>query len=418
MSRDVPADNVEAYGIDPVRGFLPADDPLHRFADAPGFDRYSSDVREYLDELDALSHTIPDLLEDNRLRFQTQQMGTPPDNFYDELGDQVLFRVYQASSWLASAYVHKTGDDVADVDTIPAGIAVPLYEAADRLNVPPIMSYDAYSLHNWYRKNPDGPITLGNIDTIHNSVNVEDGFNDESWFMLVHVEIENEAADAITAIPDAQHAVVDDDPEQLKAALMEMDTALQDMGGTMARMTEENDPDNYGVYRPYIDGFEDVVYEGVSAFDGPQSFRGETGAQSSIYPALDRAFGVPHHKNELVKHIDDMLQYMPDGHRNWLHAVDAGPDITSYVNNTDDTDLHELHDSVLKHMISFRFVHWQFSNSYILDQSGDEEGTGGTDYTQFLPQLIEEAEEQLVGEPAAEHWMYLPHTFDEMPDMG
>ncbi len=408
------------YGIDPDRGFLPATDPLERF----DYDRFDADAADYLQELDRLAGTIPDLIADGALRYQLNSLGAPPDDLTTGMTEQELFRTYQASSFLASAYVHRTGD-AADVDRIPAGVAVPLYDAATALDVPPIMSYDAYSLHNWTRRDPDGPIDVDNLDTMLNFVDLQDGRNDESWFMLIHVEIEQEAADALTAVPDAARAVERDDTDALYDALRRIDGSLDAVAGTMDRMAEENSPANYGDvqdaetegYRPYIEGFDGVRYEGVDALDGPQSFRGETGAQSSIFPTLDRAFGVPHATSALTDHVDEMVDYMPRRHRDWLDAVDAGPDITDYVREAGDRELAAVHDDAMTRIIGFRILHRLFAYEYIEEPTGKQEGTGGTFYPDFLEDFIDECEQQLVLDDSREpHWSgYLQETFDGMP---
>ena len=53
-----------------------------------------------------------------------------------------------------------------------------------------------------------------------------------------------------------------------------------------------------------------MVYEGVDAFGGrPQLFRGETGAQSGVVPALDAALGVPHAADPLRTYLMEMRDY-------------------------------------------------------------------------------------------------------------
>ena len=79
---------------------------------------------------------------------------------------------------------------------MPRNLAVPLCRAARLLRRPPILSYDGYALYNWKRFDTNGPIALGNIDTIQNFVHLYD----EHWFILVHVEIEAIAARILGAI--------------------------------------------------------------------------------------------------------------------------------------------------------------------------------------------------------------------------
>ena len=66
--------------------------------------------------------------------------------------------------------------------------------------------------------------------------------------------------------------------------------------------------------------FNNLVYEGC--FDEkPQSYRGETGAQSSIVPTLLMALGVKHKSSLLTQHLEIMLTYMPTPHRRFIRGA-------------------------------------------------------------------------------------------------
>ena len=99
----------------------------------------------------------------------------------------------------------------------------------------------------------------------------------------------------------------------------------------MNRMPEKCDPFiYYNRVRPYIFGWKNnpatpdgVIYEGVEQFaEEPQLFRGETGAQSSIVPALDALLGVTHSDDPLRAYLDEMRLYMPKEHRELLNGLD------------------------------------------------------------------------------------------------
>src|ERR1700684_649266 len=69
--------------------------------------------------------------------------------------------------------------------------------------------------------------------------------------------------------------------------------------------------------------FRGVIYEGVEAYGGrPQQFRGETGAQSAIVPALDAMLGVRHEEDALISYLREMRTYMPPAHRAFLEALE------------------------------------------------------------------------------------------------
>jgi indoleamine 2,3-dioxygenase len=408
-----PFHDLSEYAIT-ENGFLPEKEPLDRFQDMSGFDAYDASVRDYLVTLDDFYDAVPALLDEDgfdHLRSTARRLPQAPGGLYDELDARGLRRLYQGHAFAASGYVHALGEETAD--HLPAQLAAPLYEATRRLDVPPILSYDGYSLYNWTLDDPRGGITLDNVDTVQNFMTMDD----EDWFMLVHVEIENEAADAIHAIPLAQRAAANGATRGVGRALQTMEDATGEMVDTLARMPEGNSPDNYAhTFRHYIEAFDDVTYEGVAELDGPQSFRGETGAQSSIMPALDGAFGVPHRLHELTKHVDGMRPYMPAGHRAFIadveDATDQGAGITATVERRGGASLQQRHDAVLRNMIAFRYLHVEYARMYIADEVDDQVGTGNTFYNRFLSEFIRETENQIIDDANREEaWTdYLEDT--------
>ncbi len=153
----------------------------------------------------------------------------------------------------------------------------------------------------------------------------------------------------------------------------------------------------YHQVRPYIFGFDDIIYEGVKEFSGkPQSFRGETGAQSTIIPAIVRALGLRHQESNLTQHLDIMRDYMPRSHREFLGAID-GTAVREWVQqHREQTELREQYNETIRQMLTFRRMHLRFAASYIANQSPDSLGTGGTEFMTWLQQLIQETEAQLI----------------------
>jgi indoleamine 2,3-dioxygenase len=85
--------------------------------------------------------------------------------------------------------------------------------------------------------------------------------------VTVHVQIEAQAAPALTALPRAQQAVTDADAAALTSALDRVASALELMNQTLLRMPENCDPYiYYQRVRPFIHGWQQhpVVYSGVS----------------------------------------------------------------------------------------------------------------------------------------------------------
>jgi len=349
------------------RGFLPEDDPLREFPQD-----------SELAVLDAWGRDLASLLHDSHFRRFAERLEIPPWPGGDATrGSLPAMRLYYVRlGFLASAYVNQVGEPPANV--LPRNIAVPLCDICRRLNRPPILSYDGYALYNWKRFQADGPIALGNIDTLQNFVHLYD----EHWFILVHVEIEALAAEVLAAIDMAVAAVAPRDEAAVNRALAQIGRSVWRQVAVLRRIPEKMDPALYfRTFRPYIRFFENVVYEGVDA--RPLDFRGETGAQSSIMPTLVALMKIPHRPSLLTDHLADMQRFMPREHRALIAEVRAMPDVRSLADK-------ELYNDVLEGMATFREVHIGWAMEYIHKRVADPRGTGGTPYMQWLARLIEE----------------------------
>jgi indoleamine 2,3-dioxygenase len=349
------------------RGFLPAGDPAFMFPD-----------HSELAKLDAVGRDLPSLLEDPLFRTYVRELSIPPwpaAQLTDEL--LPLLRLYYIRlGFLASGYVNQVGQPPATV--LPRNIAVPLVQACRLLCRPPILSYDGYALCNWMRLDVSGPIALGNIDTIQNFVHLYD----EHWFILVHVEIEALAASILSAIRHIKTALSQQDETRLNSALAIVAATVWRQTEVLRRIPERMDPHlYYKTFRPYIRFFENVVYEGVD--ERPLNFRGETGAQSSIMPTLVALMKINHHSSALTDHLADMRRFMPPEHRTVIEDVQAMPSLKPLADKA-------IFNDCLEAMAVFREVHFGWAQEYIQRHVADPRGTGGTPYTQWLQQLIDE----------------------------
>ena len=349
------------------RGFLPAEDPLVAFP-----------YRSPLAELDEIGRDLPSLLEDEHFREYARGLTLPscPEDRGEPDYMRQLHLYYVRVGFLASAYINQTSQPRATL--LPQNLAVPLCKVCNLLRRPPILSYDGYALYNWKRFDPAKPITLGNIDTFQDFVHMYD----EHWFILVHVEIEAIAARILAAIGRVGSASGGDRAGGVNAALVEIAAALREQVAVLRRLPEKMDPALYHrTFRPYIRFFENVVYEGVS--EGAMNFRGETGAQSSIMPALVSFMKIPHQPSVLTNHLADMRRFMPIAHREVLSEIEAMPSIRQIADAVPFND-------VLEQIATFRETHYKWANEYISRWTDDPRGTGGTPYMSWLKQLIDE----------------------------
>ena len=163
-----------------AQGFLPAEDPLIAFP-----------TGSELAVLDELGRDLPSLLHDRGWRDYTRTLRIPLWPVQrDDRADLPQLRLYYVRvGFLASAYVNQVGQEPARV--LPANLAGPLRRACELLEPGRRSSATmATPCTTGNALGKDGPIALGNIDTIQNFVHLYD----EHWFILVHVEIEAIAA--------------------------------------------------------------------------------------------------------------------------------------------------------------------------------------------------------------------------------
>ncbi len=362
------------------RGFLPADDPAQQLDDPQ------------LAMLDELGHDLPSLLYKPDFREYAERLVIPawPE---DRTGESELAQMrlyYVRLGFLASAYINQVGQPPST--RLPQNIARPLCEITARLDRPPILSYDGYALYNWKRFDPAGPIALGNIDTLQNFVHMYD----EHWFILVHVEIEAIAAEILAAAARIKMAMSTStmstgamsksaEPAAADAVtegLREIAASVWRQVEVLRRIPERMSPSlYYSTFRPYIRFFEGVVYEGVK--QEPLNFRGETGAQSSIIPALVALMKIPHQPSLLTNHLADMRNFMPAEHRAVLEEIETIPNFRGLPDPA-------VYNDVLDAMATFREVHLGWAQDYINRWVDDPRGTGGTTYMHWLQQLIDE----------------------------
>lgn len=314
------------------------------------------------------------------------------DSVLNEAPDADVERLFVLFSYFASAYVH--APRLPAVNRIPRYLAIPLVKIAQRVDRPPILSYASYCLHNWRRLDPAGPIALGNIALVQNFSTPGDGKRDEDWFILVHVDIEARAGAALQAVRAAPSVIANNNPAALEALLQTTAGSLAEMNKTLARMPEQCSPDVYfRKVRPYIFGFTDISYEGC--FDGkPQSYRGETGAQSSIVPTMLAALGIRHKSSLLTAHLADMRNYMPRPHRQF---IEAQPSVRDFVLKAGSAGqgrrLREKYNECVTELVAFRSRHFEYAVNYIEKKVANPIATGGTPYVPWLRQLIEETKE-------------------------
>ena len=363
--------------VNPDRGFLPAQDPLKQL---PAPFKAWEDVARQLPKLmasDQLHRTIVDL---------------PPFPRNEIHDHREMERAMVLLSYLGHAYVW---GGLRPATVLPARLAVPWHDVAEDLGRPPVLSYSSYALHNYFRFDDTREIECGNIGLIQNFL----GGIDEEWFILIHVDIERKAASALTVLHACLDAAETGNAEALEALLEQVDSSLRSVLITMLRMPEHCDPYiYYHRVRPYIHGWKNhpdlpdgLIYEGVTAYGGqPQKFRGETGAQSSIVPALDAMLGVTHQEDALSLYLKEMRTYMPPEHRAFIESLERRTAVRAFVERSGRSSLTSAYNACMEAVENFRSLHLEYAARYIFHQAQTDPknphavGTGGTPFMQYL----------------------------------
>jgi indoleamine 2,3-dioxygenase len=359
------------------RGFLPLQDPLTRLPQA--FDAWEDTAQR-----------LPKILVSDQVRRMIAEL--PPFPIEEIYGSRERERAMVLLSYLGHAYVWG-GRRPAVI--LPARLAVPWHQVAESLGRPPVLSYSSYALHNYFRFNESREIECGNIALIQNFL----GGIDEEWFILIHVEIERKAAPAMAVLDACLDAAGEGDGERLEALLSQVETSLRSMHATLARMPEWCEPFvYYHRVRPYIHGWknhpdlpEGIIYEGVEAYQGhPQQFRGETGAQSAIVPALDAMLGVRHQSDALSSYLEEMRTYMPPAHRAFIESLERRTSVRAFAQRAGRRTLTSVFNGCVEALDNFRSLHLEYAASYIFRQAQTDAknphavGTGGTPFMDYL----------------------------------
>ena len=342
------------------------------------------------DDVEHIAKNLPKILANNQIKDEVLNLETEKD--ISNLSIDELERAMLLYSYIGHGYIWG-GTSIEKV--IPKNISKTWYKISQKLDRPPILSYASYALNNWKLQDVNKPFDLENIRILQNFL----GGIDEDWFIMIHIAIEHEAKEILNNLK-TYYLDQNEDQSYLENALV----SIKKINQIMNRMPEKCDPFiYYNRVRPYIFGWKNnpatpngVIYEDVEEYGGnPQLFRGETGAQSSIVPALDALLGVTHSNDPLKEYLDEMRLYMPKEHRNLLNDLDQ------WSENNRDKSIREdssvvLSDEIIKEVHAFRNKHLEYARIYIHEQSLSNQnnsnvvGTGGTPFMKYLDKHLQE----------------------------
>ncbi|MCB0329893.1 MAG: hypothetical protein KDD70_09520 [Bdellovibrionales bacterium] len=384
-------DALDTFEIDSRYGFLPKDPPL-RSLPSP-FEAWDEAGRE-----------LPKILLSNRVRALLDDIPLLDHRKLNTRAEKE--RAMVLLSFIGHGYVW--GEPTPPTQ-LPKNLAVPWAGIAQELGRPPVLSYASYALHNWRRLETNRTIEVGNIGLLQNFW----GGVDEEWFILIHVAIEQAAAPAMIAAHALGEALEGGIYADLESHLKAIIESLKCSHAVLNEMTRYCDPYCYfHRVRPFIHGWKNhpvmvngLLYEGVDRFNNqPQQFRGETGAQSSIIPALDGILKIRHEDDPLRQYLIEMKDYMPPRHRAFIDAMEGTPNIRDVLVQRKASFPSEVdaYNEAVTWVEKFRTLHLDFAASYINQQAQTSAnnpsavGTGGTPFMKYLKKHRDETSKHLL----------------------
>lgn len=368
------------------RGFLPKDDPLQH---SPyGFEP----VNELLSNL-------PDLYTSGAIRQAVRQLPLLETGHFEGPMLEAVLRDY---SFLAAAYYHTRGNDCLPVTYIPSQIAVPLYRAAVKFGKPPNLSYCSYALYNWAMYDSDLGIKLPNTRILRKFTFTRD----EEWFILIHIIIEALAEPLLWALVYVVEDAEREDVERLASNLFWLAERLERLTIVLNRMPEQCAPEIYHQQvRLPIMSMKQIVFEGVPELHGqPVDLLGETGAQSSIVPAVRAALEIAHQQTGMTDFLTAHRGYMPPDHRRFIADIETRAAIRRCVLKMESKVLVEAYNAALGRLYDFRARHLEIANEYIFKHMADPTGTGGTPADRWLAQLRDETAAHIISWPIPQNF--------------
>jgi len=378
-----------------MQGFLPKKMPARSF----------SIQSESCARIEEICNNLPKLLLTGKVQSTLNKLSKKDlsinELLINQMGQDLKLAMSQLS-FIAHAYIW---GDKKPHGKLPESLAKPWVEVASNQGRPAILSYASYCLDNWFLIDAEEPISLENVGLINNFL----GGVDEDWFVTIHVCIENAASEAINACSQIAGCDQDTPENEISNLLQKICLSMRRVNEVFARMPEKCDPYiYYHRVRPFIFGTKDnpdlkngLVYEGQ--FDNePQFFRGETGAQSSIIPSLDGALQIAHTKDHLRHYLNEMRDYMPPKHREFISKLEKKSQVKKLVENS--KRLSEQYNECLEEIRAFRAMHLEYAGTYIHKQSQIKNpfgrggstitGTGGTPFMTYLKKHRDETEKQ------------------------
>jgi indoleamine 2,3-dioxygenase len=276
-------------------------------------------------------------------------------------------------------------------------------------DLPPTATYASLVLWNYTFQSPlcdlTDPANLRALLTIT-------GTRDEEWFFVISIALESRGGPIVSELLNCIEAARQRDDAAVIASLARTTTHIQKIGRLLERMYERCDPQiYYHTIRPLLAGTKNMAGSGLpnGVFFDEGNSRGEwrqssggSNGQSSLIQLLDIALGVDHYATDdrrgrsidagakskangyikvscpfeldvgivLTVLEQDMRNYMPAAHRDFLRFVEKTTNIREYsLSPTASDTVRAAYSEAVTALSKFRDIHLQIVARYVIAPS-------------------------------------------------
>ncbi|CAM1502323.1 Fc.00g043070.m01.CDS01 [Cosmosporella sp. VM-42] len=417
------------FGISPTRGFLSSTPPPTNFCH-PKYSKW-----------DELISKLSELISSHAL---SESIDSLPILDTSELASEFEYRrAYVVLGFLVHAYVWGGSKDGKPIGTVPPQLSEPFLKVCEVIGMHPVLSYAGLTLWNWkvndgQNRTETGFYELEHLQALASFMNVRG----EDAFYHVPVLIEAEGGPLVPLLLSALTAADKGETSSVITALKESAEILKRMGQHLPKLYPTLDAHMfYHELRPFLAGGQGMDKKGLPhgmvfrrSNGSEQAVKciGGSAAQSTLFQFLDLVLGVEHKAPESgsktvfqvwnninLPEVDkinanqEMREYMPSKHREFLEAVSKLPTIRCFVQRRlADEVLSVSYEDCLKHLRLWRGKHIAVVSKYVVQPARQEEkeaqvaqgradgletgeekslqGTAGTELVPFLRQSRDE----------------------------
>jgi len=294
-------------------GFVPSTPPPLQLP--PGFEVW-----------DDLAARLPELWRSISVRQALLELPVL-DASEKSLPDEYLMRASVIISVLAHSY-HRISAEAPE-HPMPPGVQLPWEQISHRLDrLAPHLSYSDLILYNWKLIDPasDDPFALANLDLLVSTVDNQE----EKVLYLMQVEAHQRTGAMLGAVVRAQEAVVANDVDALKQALITITDGVRRLSDETFMALNPNQHSSTFV--------EPVVWaKTVAPFAVPiaEGTVGPSGVGGPAFHMLDTFFGRVDYDTRLGHEMLQMRDWYPPHWQTFFHAV-SEVSVGAFVEQSDD----------------------------------------------------------------------------------